>query len=54
VTASAGALTFRLTVPGRSVHASMRLEGVDAVDKYFLVHSRCAGWRPAATGTPRR
>jgi acetylornithine deacetylase len=39
VTASAGALTFRLTVPGRSVHASMRLEGVDAVDKYFLVHS---------------
>ncbi len=38
VTASAGALTFRLTVPGRSVHASMRLEGVDAVDKYLLVH----------------
>ncbi|MEX2291365.1 MAG: ArgE/DapE family deacylase [Mycobacteriales bacterium] len=39
VTASAGALTFRLTVPGRSVHASMRLEGVDAVEKYLLVHS---------------
>lgn len=39
VTASAGALTFRLTVPGRSVHASMRLEGVDAVDKYLLVHA---------------
>ena len=38
VTASAGALTFRLTVPGRSVHASARLEGVDAVDKYLLVH----------------
>ena len=38
VTASAGALTFRLTVPGRSVHASMRLEGVDAVEKYLLVH----------------
>ncbi|MBW3551300.1 MAG: M20/M25/M40 family metallo-hydrolase, partial [Proteobacteria bacterium] len=34
VTASAGALTFRLTVPGRSVHASMRREGVDAVEKY--------------------
>ena len=39
VTASAGALTFRLTVPGRSVHASMRLAGVDAVDKYVLVHT---------------
>ena len=39
VTASAGALTFRITVPGRSVHASMRREGVDAVDKYLLVHA---------------
>ena len=38
VTASAGALTFRLTVPGRSAHGSMRLEGVDAVEKYLLVH----------------
>jgi acetylornithine deacetylase len=39
VTASAGALTFRLVVPGRSVHASARLEGVDAVEKYLLVHT---------------
>ena len=39
VTASAGALTFRLVVPGRSVHASARLDGVDAVDKYLLVHA---------------
>ena len=38
VIASAGALTFRLTVPGRSAHGSMRLEGVDAVEKYLLVH----------------
>ena len=38
VPAAAGALTFRLTVPGRSAHASMRLEGVDAIDKYLLVH----------------
>ncbi len=38
VPACAGALTFRLTVPGRSVHASARLEGVDAVEKYLLVH----------------
>ena len=38
VTATAGALTFRLVVPGRSVHASMRLEGVDAAEKYLQVH----------------
>lgn len=39
VTATAGALTFRLVVPGRSVHASARLEGVDAVDNYLLVRA---------------
>ncbi|MCW2607939.1 MAG: acetylornithine deacetylase [Frankiales bacterium] len=39
VPACAGALTFRLTVPGRSVHASARLEGVDAIEKYVLVHA---------------
>ncbi len=39
VTASAGALTFRLVVTGRSVHASARLEGVDAFDKYVPVHA---------------
>jgi acetylornithine deacetylase len=38
VTANAGALTFRLTVPGRAVHASVRNEGVDAIDKYVLLH----------------
>jgi acetylornithine deacetylase len=39
VTANAGALTFRLTVPGRAVHASVRTEGVDAIDKYLLLHA---------------
>lgn len=38
VTACAGALTFRLTVSGLSAHGSMRTAGVDAVDKYLLVH----------------
>ncbi len=38
VTANAGALSFRLTVPGRSVHASVRTEGVDAIEKYLLLH----------------
>jgi acetylornithine deacetylase len=36
--ACAGALTFRLTVPGLSAHGSVRDEGVDAVDKYLVVH----------------
>ena len=36
--AAAGALTFRLSVPGRSVHASVRTEGIDAIEKYLLVH----------------
>ena len=34
VTANAGALTFRLTVPGRATHASRRAEGVSAVEKF--------------------
>lgn len=36
IVAHAGALTFRLTVPGRAAHASMRREGVSALDK--LMH----------------
>ncbi|HEY7590368.1 MAG TPA: ArgE/DapE family deacylase [Candidatus Limnocylindrales bacterium] len=33
VVAHAGAITFRLTVPGRAAHASKRREGVSALDK---------------------
>lgn len=33
VIAHAGAIVFRLTVPGRAAHASMRREGVSALDK---------------------
>ncbi len=32
VTVQAGAITFRLTVPGRAAHASVRREGVSALD----------------------
>lgn len=39
VPASAGALTFRLTVPGLAAHASRRTRGVDVLDKYLLVHA---------------
>lgn len=37
VPANAGALTFRLTVPGRATHASRRTEGVSAVTKLVPV-----------------
>ncbi len=37
VVAHAGALTFRLTVPGRAAHASQRREGVSALDNLALL-----------------
>lgn len=37
VPANGGALTFRLKVPGRAVHASRRTEGVSAIEKFISV-----------------
>ena len=37
VVAHAGALTFRLVVPGRAAHASVRREGVSALDNLFTL-----------------
>jgi acetylornithine deacetylase len=37
VIAHAGALTFRLTVPGRAAHASVRREGVSALDNLYTL-----------------
>ena len=37
VVAHAGAITFRLTVPGRAAHASLRREGISALDKLFVL-----------------
>jgi acetylornithine deacetylase len=42
VIAHAGAITFRLAVPGRAAHASMRREGVSALDKLFLLERALA------------
>ena len=39
VTVAAGAITFRLAVPGRAAHASMRREGVSALDNLELLHA---------------
>ncbi|MBR7744599.1 ArgE/DapE family deacylase [Phycicoccus sp. BSK3Z-2] len=38
LTANAGALTFRLEVPGRATHGSTRLEGQSAVESFMVVH----------------
>jgi acetylornithine deacetylase len=37
VPANAGALTFRLRVPGAATHASRRTEGVSAIEKFVVV-----------------
>jgi acetylornithine deacetylase len=37
VIAHAGAITFRLTVPGRAAHASVRREGVSALDNLYTL-----------------
>ncbi|MEU1514774.1 ArgE/DapE family deacylase [Streptomyces sp. NPDC005811] len=42
ITANAGALTFRLTVPGRAAHASSREAGVSAIDAYLPLHRALA------------
>ncbi len=39
VTVQAGAITFRLTVPGRAAHASTRREGVSALENLELLHA---------------
>lgn len=37
VVAHAGAITFRLVVPGRAAHASQRREGISALDNLFVL-----------------
>jgi acetylornithine deacetylase len=38
VPAQAGALNFRVTVPGLAAHGSMRNEGVSAIEKFILLY----------------
>ncbi|MFE5819900.1 ArgE/DapE family deacylase [Streptomyces sp. NPDC056479] len=42
ITANAGALTFRITVPGLAAHASSRDAGVSAIDAYVPIHRALA------------
>ncbi len=39
VTATAGALTFEIRVPGRAAHGSARLEGVSAFEAFLPIHT---------------
>lgn len=48
VVAHAGSVTLTLEVEGRSAHASSRLDGVSALDKYFVVHEARAAPRNVA------
>ncbi|MCA1711569.1 MAG: ArgE/DapE family deacylase [Actinobacteria bacterium] len=54
VTANAGALTFRLNVPGLAVHASVRDHGVDAIEKYLLVHAALRDLEARRNADPHR
>jgi acetylornithine deacetylase len=38
VVANAGALTFRIEVPGRSAHGSLRMEGQSAFESFLPIH----------------
>src|SRR2546423_7520227 len=40
IPAQAGALSFRLRIAGRSAHASVRYEGVSAIEKFELIEAR--------------
>lgn len=42
ITANAGALTFRITIPGKAAHASSRERGVSAIDAYLPLHRALA------------
>ncbi|TWD14858.1 acetylornithine deacetylase [Streptomyces sp. T12] len=42
ITANAGALTFRIRVPGKAAHGSSREQGVSAVDAYLPLHGALA------------
>ncbi|MEV7687447.1 ArgE/DapE family deacylase [Streptomyces bungoensis] len=46
VTANAGALTFRIEVPGQATHASTRTAGVSAIDAYLPIHRALARLEP--------
>jgi acetylornithine deacetylase len=54
VTIQAGAITFRLAVPGRAAHASVRREGVSALEKLEVLHAALRADEAARTAAETR
>ncbi len=54
VTVHAGAITFRLEVPGRAAHASTRREGVSALEKLEVIHAALRADEAARTASETR
>ena len=54
VTVQAGAITFRLEVPGRAAHASTRREGVSAIEKLEVLHAALRADETARNGAETR
>ncbi len=55
-TAQAGALNFRLTVPGRAAHGALRYEGVSALENFMRLYEDLMAFereRNAAVNEPR-
>lgn len=54
IPAQAGALSFRLRIRGRSAHASVRYEGISAIEKFELVEARLRQLERALNEHPHR
>ena len=54
IPAQAGALSFRLRIKGRSAHASVRYEGVSAIEKFQLVDARLRQLERSLNQQPHR
>ena len=52
LTATAGALTFRIEVAGRSAHGSMRKEGVSAFEAFLPIHAALLGFEAERNRDP--
>ncbi|MET8561053.1 ArgE/DapE family deacylase [Streptomyces flaveolus] len=52
MTANAGALTFRIEVPGQATHGSTRYAGVSAFDAYLPIHRALARLEAARNAAP--
>jgi acetylornithine deacetylase len=54
IPAQAGALSFRLRIVGRAAHASVRYEGISAIEKFELVEARLRQLERSLNAEPHR